>query len=371
MEQLQHQMAFEQKPTPTDLYRRALGAEVSPEVVNFIEKRVPLNNIWDLVILQTSSPLNLINSVSWRGTDDSAGVGSIINVKRINDIRYVNKFLESANEYLRMGGYFIGCVETSRQREQRIMKKFPPVLNQIYYFFDFILKRVWPKMPRLKQLYFLLTGGRNRVISEMETYGRLYSCGFKLVDRLEVDGLLYFIAEKTGEPDYNNEASYGPLIKLKRVGKHGKPIKVYKFRTMYPYSEYIQELVYELNGLGNTCKFKEDPRVNSLGRFMRKYWLDELPMLWNFLKGEMKLFGVRPLSRHYMSLYPEDFQAYRKQFKPGLIPPVYVEIPETIEDVVAIEGRYLAAYEREGWITDVKYIYRAFYNIIIKKVRSK
>lgn len=363
-------MTFEPKPTPTDLYRQALSAEVTPEVINFIEKHVPLDNVWDLVVLQTSSPLNLINVISWRGYDGT-GVGSIINLKRLNDIRFINKFLESANEYLRPGGLLVGCVETSRQREQRLIAKFPWPLNKIYYFFDFILKRVWPKMPYLKKLYFLLTNGQNRVISEMETYGRLYSCGFKLVETFEADRQLYFVAEKTGEPDYNTEASYGPLIKLRRVGKGGKIIKVYKFRTMYPYSEYIQEFVYQFKGLQVGGKIKEDPRVNSAGRFMRKYWLDELPMLWNFLKGDMKLIGVRPLSRHYMSLYPKDFQEYRKQFKPGLIPPVYVEIPETLEDVVAIEGRYLAAYERNPLLTDIRYFCRAFYNIVIKKVRSK
>jgi lipopolysaccharide/colanic/teichoic acid biosynthesis glycosyltransferase len=140
---------------------------------------------------------------------------------------------------------------------------------------------------------------------------------------------------------------------------------------MYPFSEYIQALVYEFNGLQPGGKIKEDPRVNSVGRFMRKYWVDELPMLWNWLKGDMKLIGVRPLSRHYMSLYPVEFQEYRKQFKPGLIPPVYVEIPETLEDVVAIEGRYLQAYERNPLLTDIRYFFRAFYNIAIKKVRSK
>lgn len=363
-------MFSEPQQTQPNFYRKALDVEVPPQVVDFIEETVDLDDPWDMVILKTSSPLNLVNLVSYRGYDES-GIGCIVNLKKLNDIRFVNKFLESANEYMRPGGRLIGCVETARQREQRLMAKFPWPFNKIYYFFDFWVKRVWPKMPYLKHLYFLLTLGRNRVISEMETYGRLYSCGFRLLKTIEADGEVYFVAEKTGEPDYNTKASYGPLIRLRRVGKSGKIFNVYKFRTMYPYSEYLQAFIYENYGLQKGGKFKDDPRVTTMGRIFRKYWLDELPMLFNWLRGDVKLMGVRPLSKHYFSLYPKDFQEYRKQFTPGLIPPVYVEIPKSLEDVVEIERRYLEAYERNPILTDLRYFCRAFYNIFIKKVRSK
>lgn len=357
------------KQTLTDLYRRALSAEIPAEAVEFIGKYVDLDDLWDSVILNTSSPLNLINVISWRGYDET-GISCIINVKRLNDIRYINKFLESANEYLKPGGYLIGCVETCRQREERLKAKFAWPFNHVYYFFDFWVKRVWPKLPHLKQSYFLLTNGRNRVLSEMETYGRLYSCGYRLVKTFNAEGQLYFVAEKTGDPDYNNDASYGPLIRLRRVGKNGKIFNVYKFRTMYPYSEYLQSFIYENYGLQKGGKFKDDPRVTTLGRFFRKNWIDELPMLINWLKGDVKLMGVRPLSKHYFSLYPTEFQEYRKKFKPGLIPPVYVEIPKSIEDVVDIEYRYLKAYEKNPLLTDLSYFWRAFCNIVFKKVRS-
>ena len=362
-------MSAEPQQTQPNLYRKALNNEVPSQVVDFIEGAVDLNDLWDMVILKTSSPLNLVNLVSCRGYDES-GVGCIINLKPLNDIRFVNKFLESTNEYMRPGGYLIGCVETSRQREERLMSKFVWPINKLYYFFDFWVKRVWPKMPYLKHLYFFLTLGRNRVISEMETYGRLYSCGFRLVKTLNAEGQLYFIAEKTGEPDYNTGASYGPLIKLRRVGKGGKLFNVYKLRTMYPYSEYLQSYIYEHYGLQSGGKFKNDPRVSTLGRIFRKYWIDELPMFYHWLKGDMKLMGVRPLSKHYFGLYPKEFQEYRKQFTPGLIPPVYVEIPKSLEDIVEIERRYLESYERNPILTDVRYFFRALYNIFIKKVRS-
>ena len=80
---------------------------------------------------------------------------------------------------------------------------------------------------------------------------------------------------------------------------------------------------------------------------------------------------MRPISQHYFGLYPEEFQEYRKKFKPGLIPPVYVEIPETLEDVVDIERRYLEAYERRPLLTDLKYMYLMFYGVLFKNTRSK
>lgn len=296
-----------------------------------------------------------------------------INLPCVNDIRFINKFFESVNEHLEHGGFFIGCVQTSGQRKNQMMAQFPRPLNTIVYSFDFLIKRVWPKLPYLRRSYFALTKGRNRVISEMETYGRLYSCGFQLLDTVETNGKLYFAVQKTGEPDYNTEATYGPFIKLRRVGKNGKIVKVLKLRTMYPYSEYVQQFIYERNGLagiGKGAKFVDDPRITTLGRFCRKYWIDELPMLFNLLRGDVKLFGVRPLSKHYFSLYPPEFQEFRKKFKPGLIPPVYVEIPKSLDDTVEIEWRYLKAYERSPILTDIRYTTKALYNIFIKKVRS-
>ncbi|MFN7120125.1 MAG: sugar transferase, partial [Saprospiraceae bacterium] len=330
---------------------------------------VDLNDFQNLVILETSSPLNFINFANGENNAPEK-ISCIINLKRVNDIRFINKFFESANDKLRKGGYFIGCVETARQREERLLAKYPRPFNYAYNVVDYLAKRVWPKLPYLKQLYFKLTAGRNRVISEMETYGRLYSCGFHLLDTLEAGGKLYFVAQKIGKPDYNNEASYGPFIKLKRTGKDGKLIKVRKIRTMAPYSEYIQQFIYERYGLQEGGKLNNDPRVSKLGSFMRKYWLDELPMLINLLNGDLKLFGVRPLSQHYLSLYPSEFVEYRKRFKPGLIPPFYADMPKTFEEIVASEARYLQAYERGGMWTDIKYLYKSLYNIFIKKARS-
>lgn len=359
-------MVIDQMNNPELLTPSNLGNQLPAGVVQLIEKNVSPDGIGRPAVLNTGTSISAIDL-------EQDHPYLIVNTYRLNDIRYINKFLESVNQHLPEGGCLVGCVEISAGRKERLLSRFPRPFNTLYYSFDFLITRVWPKLPYLRRSYFALTQGQNRVISEMETYGRLYSCGFRLLDAVEVDGKLYFVAEKTGEPDYNMEATYGPFIVLKRVGKNGKTLKVYKMRTMSPYSEYVQELVYLRNGAGGIAggsKFHNDPRITTLGRFMRKYWIDELPMLYNLIKGDLKIFGVRPISKHYFSLYPKDFQEYRKNFKPGLVPPVYVEIPSCIEDTINIERRYLEAYERQPLLTDIRYLTKALYNIFIKKVRS-
>lgn len=296
---------------------------------------------------------------------------SIINLRRINDIQYINKFLESVNRKLPSGGIFIGCVETNDARKKRILKKYPPVINWILYFIDVIIKRVFPKFLLTKKIYFLLTRGMNRVISKVEVFGRLYSCGFEIADEKVIDNLFLFVVYKVNTPAYDFNPTYGPFIKLRRVGKGGKLIRVYKLRTMHPYAEYLQDYVYKVNDLDDGGKFKNDFRVSRLGKILRKFWLDELPMFFNVLKGEMKLVGVRPLSQQYFDLYNEELKQKRILFKPGLIPPFYADMPETLQEIEQSEMRYLQAYEKNPLKTDWKYFWKALKNIVFKKARSR
>ncbi len=166
------------------------------------------------------------------------------------------------------------------------------------------------------------------------------------------------------------EATYGPLIKLRRVGKGGKDIKVYKMRTMHPYAEYLQEYVYQKHSLQEGGKFKDDFRVSTLGKIMRRLWIDELPMFINFFRGELKIVGVRPLSKHYFNLYSKELQERRIKYKPGLVPPFYVDKPKTLDEIMASEIKYFDAYDKNPVLTDIKYFFAAFYNIIFKKYRS-
>ncbi len=295
----------------------------------------------------------------------------ILNVKRVNDFRYINKYFESVNAKLPVGGIFIDFFETKNMRKKRILNKFPVGVNYIYYAMDFLVKRVFPKFTLTKKLYFILTRGENRVLSKAEAFGRLYSCGFEILDEKVIDKEFYFVAIKVKEPLFPKNPSYGPLIALERIGKGGKLIKVYKMRTMHPFAEYLQDYIYRKTGLQEGGKFKDDFRVTTLGRIMRSFWMDELPMLINLIKGDLKLVGVRPLSRQYFKLYSKKLQRLRIESKPGLIPPFYVDYPKTLEEIENSELKYLEAYNRHPLRTDWVYFWKAMYNIIIRRYRSK
>jgi lipopolysaccharide/colanic/teichoic acid biosynthesis glycosyltransferase len=295
----------------------------------------------------------------------------IINVRRVNDFRYINKYFESVNAKLPVGGIFIDFFESKNLRKKRVLHKYPPGLNYLYYTADFVIKRLFPKFMLTKKIYFILTRGENRVLSKAEAYGRLYSCGFEILDEKVIDRNLYFVAIKVRDPQFPQNPSYGPLIGLERIGQWGKTIKVYKMRTMHPFAEYLQDYVYKKAGLEEGGKFRDDFRVTTLGRIMRKFWLDELPMLINLIKGDLKLFGVRPLSRQYFRLYTLELQKLRIKSKPGLIPPFYVDNPRTLEEIVTSELRYLRSYEKHPIRTDWVYFWKAIYNIIFRKYRSK
>ena len=167
------------------------------------------------------------------------------------------------------------------------------------------------------------------------------------------------------------EVSYGPLFKMNRIGYKGKVIGVYKMRTMYPYSEYCQELIIKENDLDKSGKVSNDFRVTYWGRIFRKYWIDELPMLINFFKGELNLVGVRPLSKNYFNRYPKELQDLRTQFKPGLIPPYYADIPKNFEEILESEKIYILRRIKSPIVTDIQYFLRAFVNIVFKEARSQ
>ena len=111
--------------------------------------------------------------------------------------------------------------------------------------------------------------------------------------------------------------------------------------------------------------------ITRVGRFLRKTWLDELPMLINWMKGDLKLVGVRPLSSHYFSLYSEELRALRIRTKPGLIPPFYADMPGTLDEIQESERRYLEQYLRSPFLTDWRYFWKAFRNIVFRGKRSR
>jgi exopolysaccharide biosynthesis polyprenyl glycosylphosphotransferase len=113
--------------------------------------------------------------------------------------------------------------------------------------------------------------------------------------------------------------SPGPLIfKQARVGLRGRKFYLYKFRTMVANAEDIRKDLGDKNEMdGPVFKIKDDPRVTKIGKFLRKTGLDELPQLFNILKGEMSLIGPRPPLQSETLQYKR-WQLRRLSVKPGL-----------------------------------------------------
>lgn len=114
--------------------------------------------------------------------------------------------------------------------------------------------------------------------------------------------------------------SKGPIVfGHVRKGLHGRDIKVYKFRTMYENSKEIFENFTEEQKREFYINFKldNDPRITKIGEFLRKTSLDELPQLFNILKGDMTIVGPRPIVIDELEFYGE-CEDYYKAVKPGL-----------------------------------------------------
>ena len=292
--------------------------------------------------------------------------------RKLNLIRHLNTFFNRASETLEPGGYLMCHARTAIMKKQMILGKYPGILGKTIYLLHYLWHRVCPKLGATKWFYFLITKGKNRTYHRVEVMGRLYRAGFEVVDEGFRYGEFFVLARKVKAPIWDDEPSCGALIKLPRVSKNGAIIGVYKFRTMYSYSEYLQPYMYKHAGLQDGGKFAHDYRVNEWGRLLRSCWLDELPMFINFFKGQMKFVGVRPLSRHYFSLYTPEMQALRTTVKPGLFPPFYYEAstPKTIEEVQESEKRYIESYQKAPFRTDWRYFWGSISNILFHRKRS-
>ena len=336
--------------------------ESSLEAYNFFEKYINVNSEKNLVIPKGEN-LSTYSSFTT--------IENILILNKINNFRQINKHFEEVNSKLPINGVLMGCFETftARAKKKAIYKV--PIVKEIYFGFEFIFKRVFPKLPYFKKIYFIVTKGKNRLLSKAESLGRLVSCGFEILDYKVIDGIHYFAAKKIKEPAFNMNPSYGPLFKMNRVGKNGNIIGVYKLRTMHPYSEYLQDYVLKLNGYAETGKPADDFRLVPWGKFLRRYWLDELPQLINVLKGELKLVGCRPVSQRFFQDIPKDIQELRLTQKPGCIPP-YVSLNRlsSVDGVLQAEKEYLNAKLKNPYFTDTRYFFKAIYNILFKGKRS-
>lgn len=128
-----------------------------------------------------------------------------------------------------------------------------------------------------------------------------------------------------------------------RAGKDGRDFRFYKFRSMCTNAEALFEKMQEQNEqTGNAFKIRDDPRITKVGKFIRKYSIDELPQLINVIRGDMSIVGPRPILSHQMAKC-SDYEKQRLSVRPGLT------------CIWQISGR--ADIKWEQWVElDLKYI---------------
>jgi lipopolysaccharide/colanic/teichoic acid biosynthesis glycosyltransferase len=152
--------------------------------------------------------------------------------------------------------------------------------------------------------------------------------------------------------------SKGPILyRAPRVGKKGRRFLCYKFRTMIPNADEVKsELRSQNERKGPFFKISNDPRMTRVGGFLRKYSLDELPQLWNVLKGDMSLVGPRP--------HPvDDFQCYslehfrRLDVTPGItcLWQLDARHDPSFEKALALDAQYI---DHWSYLLDFKILLR-------------
>lgn len=157
---------------------------------------------------------------------------------------------------------------------------------------------------------------------------------------------------------YIDDPHGSPIFKQTRCGRNGKPFQLYKFRSMYvDAEERFEELLEENEMDGPAFKIKNDPRITRVGHILRRTSIDELPQLWNILKGDMSIVGPRPALPREVEMY-DSYQRQRMYVTPGLtcywqIQPNRNEI--SFEDWMAMDIQYIQ--ERNFWV-DWKIIFK-------------
>ena len=297
---------------------------------------------------------------------------TLVDLTLLNDAKGINRRFCIVNQKLPDGGRYVCCYRPQEYMKQKFLKSYPPIIRWIAYSLYFFRKRVLPRLMLTSRLYYDVNKGRKRMLSKTEVLGRLYYCGFEVDEIVPMGHIEYVFAHRKSQPYPQEQLKvYGPMIKLPRICKDREIRYFYKFRTMHPYAEYIQKYVFDARGgMDISDKSNDDWRITNWGKFLRKYWLDELPMLINWLKGDVKLVGVRPLSKTMFETYPKWLQDKRTLCKPGLIPPFYIDHPDTFDELFASEDKYLTEYLAHPVRTDIKYFFLTMRSILTRKTHS-
>lgn len=289
----------------------------------------------------------------------------------LDTIGPLDALLNYCNALLADGGTLCCLATPSAVKHERIRQRWPWGVRRLAVATHYLWHHVAAKLWITRGIYRIMTGEHQRSMSRVEILGRLRHAGFEVTVQHIHDSTLTLCATRISDP-IKEKPHIGAIIGLPRIGKNGKVIRIYKIRTMYAYSEFLQASVYSRHKLSKSGKFAHDYRVTVLGRWLRSHWIDELPMLYNLLRGDIKLIGVRPLSEHFFHLYSDEMQQLRTRYKPGLLPPLHASRSyiKSLDDIQENERQYLEAYAQHPLQTDWCYFWRILNNIFFHRRRS-
>lgn len=152
------------------------------------------------------------------------------------------------------------------------------------------------------------------------------------------------------------------IYKQERIGLRAKPFYIYKFRSMKVDAEKDGPNLLEING---------DNRLTHVGKFLREHHLDELPQLWNVLKGDMAFIGPRPERKYYIDQIMEHDARYTYlyQIRPGVTSyaTLYNGYTDTMEKMLRRLELDLYYLEHRSWWFDTKILIKTFLNIVFGK----
>ncbi|EOS7908203.1 sugar transferase [Enterococcus hirae] len=195
-----------------------------------------------------------------------------------------------------------------------------------------------------------------------EMVKRLLDILLSIIGLILTSPILLWVAVKI----YLEEPGAPILFSQERVGKNKRTFKMYKFRSMCTDAEEKLENLLDKNEVeGAMFKIKDDPRITKIGKFIRKTSLDELPQLWNVLKGEMSLVGPRPhLPREVRQYSHHDEQ--RLLIKPGCtgIWQVNGRSDVNFKEMVAMDLQYV---QQRSIIIDFKIILKTIWKMLYTK----
>ncbi len=154
------------------------------------------------------------------------------------------------------------------------------------------------------------------------------------------------------------------IYSQERIGLHGMPFLIYKFRTM--------RIDAEEGGMPKLLEKPNDPRLTKVGRILRRHHLDELPQLYNVLRGDMAFIGPRPERKYYIDqiMQHDPRYVYLYQIRPGVTSyaTLYNGYTDTMEKMLKRLELDLYYLEHRSWWLDAKILFKTFTNIVFGKV---